>query len=137
MSFQLNKTLEQDSIFITDLKLCQLRLINNSDFPWVILVPRLPDIIEITDLAVKDFSQLTAEIHLMAQIMQSKFKSDKLNIAIIGNVVTQMHVHIVARYKNDKLYPKTVWGYPFSEYKADDSAKIVQDIKQIIEDKQL
>ena len=103
MTFKLDKTLEKDSRLITDLKLCQVRLINNSDFSWVILVPRLNDIIEITDLSDVDYNLLNAEIKLVAQALQNELTPDKLNIATLGNIVSQLHIHIIARYKNDIL----------------------------------
>ena len=101
MTFILDKTLEQDSTLITELKLCQVRLINNADFPWLILVPKLPGIAEITDLCNSEYNLLNQEIRLVAKALQSATTPDKLNIATIGNMVTQMHVHIIARYKSD------------------------------------
>jgi diadenosine tetraphosphate (Ap4A) HIT family hydrolase len=130
MNFEINPILEKDSIFITDLKLCQLRLINNSAFPWVILIPRLFNIKEITDLNRPDYNQLNSEILLVAKIIQSEYNPDKLNIATIGNMVTQMHVHIVARYKDDELYPKTVWGHKPKQYESSAALKIIKKIKE-------
>ena len=100
MTFKLSSVLEQDSIFITKLELCQLRLMNNSHFPWVILVPERNDIVEIMDLKVNEFNKLNSEILQVAKIMKSVFNPDKLNIATLGNIVPQMHIHIVARFKN-------------------------------------
>lgn len=122
MKFELNSTLEKDSILITELTLCQARLINNSDYPWVILVPQLANITEITDLSAAEYNTLNQEIRKVAKIMQSEFSPDKLNIAMIGNMVPQLHVHIIARFKNDKLFPKPVWGCEFTPYK-DEEAK--------------
>ena len=110
MSFKLSSILEQDSIFITKFELCQLRLMNNSDFPWVILVPEKKDIVEIMDLKANEFNKLNSEILQVAKIIKSVFNPDKLNIATLGNIVPQMHIHIVARFKNDKLFAKPVGG---------------------------
>lgn len=131
MQFALDSRLKNDSIFITDLNLCSLRLIDNSNFPWVILIPKIsPNIIEITDLRLEDFHQLNNEILSTAKLMRSIFKADKLNIATIGNAVSQMHYHIIARYKTDKLFPKTVWGDKFNKYNQTESTKIINLIKE-------
>jgi len=116
MHFKLNAIVEKDSHFVTDLELCQLRLIDNVDFPWVILVPRLDNIVEITDLNNVQYGMLNNETRMIARVMQKAFIPDKLNIATIGNVVEQLHMHIIARYTNDKLFPKPVWGHKLINY---------------------
>lgn len=133
MTFILDKTLEQDSTLITELKLCQVRLINNADFPWLILVPKLPGIAEITDLCNSEYNLLNQEIRLVAKALQSATTPDKLNIATIGNMVTQMHVHIIARYKSDRLFPKPVWGCKFTPYPKEAINKRIQMLKEKIE----
>ena len=132
MSFKLSSILEQDSIFITKFELCQLRLMNNSDFPWVILVPEKNDIVEIMDLKANEFNKLNSEILQVAKIIKSVFNPDKLNVATLGNIVPQMHIHIVARFKNDKLFPKTVWGHEFNRYSLDKSQEVVHSLKTTI-----
>ena len=132
MSFKLSSILEQDSIFITKFELCQLRLMNNSDFPWVILVPEKKDIVEIMDLKANEFNKLNPEILQVAKIIKSVFNPDKLNIATLGNIVPQMHIHIVARFKNDKLFPKPVWGHEFNRYSLDKSQEVVHFLKTTI-----
>ena len=129
MTFKLSSLLEQDSILVTKLELCQLRLMNNSDFPWVILVPELINIVEITDLKPSEFNKLNSEILQVAKVIKSVFTPDKLNIATIGNVVPQMHIHIVARFKNDRLFPKPVWGHEFKRYSLEESKEIIHSIK--------
>ena len=116
MHFKLDPALEKDSIFIKQLELCQLRLINNSDFPWLILVPMKNNLVEITELSDNDYDQLNKEIKNIAKSFKALTKADKLNIATLGNVVSQLHIHIIARYKTDKLFPKPVWGYEFVPY---------------------
>ena len=116
MTFKLDQTLEKDSVFITELKLCQVRLIDNADFPWLLLVPQLHNLIEITDLSDEEYYLLNAEIKIVAKALQHELTPDKLNIATIGNVVSQLHFHIIARYNNDKLFPKPVWGCEFTPY---------------------
>lgn len=114
--FKIDDKLENDSFHIVNLELCQVRLINNSDYIWLILVPQQNNIVEITDLPPPKYNLFCSEIHLVSQIMQKLFKPDKLNIATIGNIVRQLHVHIIARFKNDKLFPKPVWGCEFTPY---------------------
>ncbi len=116
MTFELNKTLEADSKLITELKLCQVRLINNANFPWVILVPKRNNVVEITDLSDTEYMQLNEEIRLVARALQKEFTPDKLNIAAIGNVVSQLHVHVIARFRDDILFPKPVWGHETVKY---------------------
>jgi diadenosine tetraphosphate (Ap4A) HIT family hydrolase len=127
MSFKLDPILERDSHYLTDLKLCQIRLMDNSNYPWLILVPMKNNIIEITDFEQTDYDLFNQEIRKVAKILQNEFKPDKLNIATIGNVVPQMHVHIIARFKNDILFPKTVWGSQFLPYD-EESLKAIKDI---------
>lgn len=115
-NFILDAKLEADSFFITDLTLCQLRLINNSRYPWLILVPKLEGISEITDLSIADYDTLNQEIRIVALAMQQLFKPNKLNIASIGNIVRQFHMHVIARYHKDLLFPKPVWGSVFVPY---------------------
>lgn len=132
MDFILNQKLEEDSKFVVDLELCQLRLIDNSDYPWLILVPRRVNIIEITDLTDADYLQLNQEIMLVSRFLKVYLQPDKLNIATIGNVISQMHVHIVARYKDDKTFPKTVWGHEFKRYRDGEETDIINLIKKYL-----
>jgi len=127
MSFKLDPILKRDSHYLTDLKLCQIRLMDNSDYPWLVLIPMKNNIIEITDLQQSDYDLFNWEIRKVAKILQDKFRPDKLNIATIGNVVSQLHVHIIARFRNDKLFPKTVWGNQFIPY-AHENLKTIKDI---------
>ena len=127
MSFKLDPILERDSHYLTELKLCQIRLMDNCNYPWLILIPMKNNIIEITDFEQTDYDLFNQEIRKVAKILQNEFKPDKLNIATIGNVVPQMHVHIIARFKNDTLFPKTVWGSQFLPYD-EESLKAIKDI---------
>lgn len=119
MNFKLNEILERDSHYIVNLKLCQVRIIDNSDYPWFILIPMKNNQIEITDLNNSDYELFNYEVKKVAQFLQKEFSPDKLNIATIGNIVSQLHIHIIARFKDDKLFPKTVWGHPFARYEDD------------------
>lgn len=135
MSFQLGAVLERDSTFVTELGLSQVRIMHNADFPWVILVPRLVGAVEITDLTNDQYLMLNAEVRLMAKVMEVIFKPDKLNIAIIGNKVRQMHYHIVARFENDQAFPDVVWGREFAKYDQSELDSRIDKIKEILEHK--
>jgi diadenosine tetraphosphate (Ap4A) HIT family hydrolase len=119
MGFKLDKVLSRDSHYLTELKLCQVRLMDNCNYPWVILVPMKNDIVEITDFSKTDYDLLNNEVQNVAKIIQALFKPDKLNIATIGNIVSQFHMHIIARFRTDELFPKTVWGSEFVHYDPD------------------
>lgn len=110
MTFQLHPRLQQDSIEIGQFTLSQLRLINDSQYPWFILVPQKNDISEIYQLSEKDQQQLQQESSLLTKILVEIFKADKMNIAAIGNIVPQLHFHHIVRYKTDISWPAPVWG---------------------------
>jgi len=110
MCLVLDPRLLEASSFITELKLCQVRLNHNAAFPWILLIPAKEDISEIIDLTPSDQHVLMQEISLASQVMKSLFQPTKLNIANLGNVVPQLHVHIIARYENDEAWPDPVWN---------------------------
>jgi len=106
---KVNKNFLKNSHYIVDLKLCSIRLINNCKFPWIILIPNRKKITDITELNSKDKILLIKEIVFCSKIMKSKFRTSKLNIEKIGNIVSQLHIHIIARSKNDSTWPLSVW----------------------------
>lgn len=132
MTFTLDERLESDSVLVHHLSLSQVRLINNQDYPWVVLVPTVPDISELTDLSDADYQRLNDEIKKVSHMMQVLFKPDKLNVASIGNVVSQLHVHIIARYKSDAVFPKPVWGHAFTPYTDSHLEQVCLKIKQFL-----
>ena len=107
---KIDPILEKDSIFITDLKLSQLRMIPDGENPWFILIPRKPDIIEWIDLSLEDQYILTEEISLVSEILKRHVNPDKINVASLGNQVPQLHVHVIARFKSDRAWPNAIWG---------------------------
>ena len=109
MKNKINKNLLKDSYFIKDLELCSVRLIDNSKFPWIILVPNRKNITDITELKSKDQMLLMKEIVKCSNLMKKIFKTKKLNIEKIGNIVPQLHIHIIARSTKDKTWPLSVW----------------------------
>ena len=122
---KIRKSFLKDSHFITDLKLCSIRLINNAKFPWVILIPKRKKITDIFQLQTKDQNLLIKEIVYTSKIMKKTFKSFNLNIEKIGNVVSQLHIHIIARKKKDISWPLSVWVVKKKPYNETKLKKIV------------
>ncbi|MBM3630702.1 MAG: HIT domain-containing protein [Alphaproteobacteria bacterium] len=106
---KLNKNFLISSHYIGDLKLCTVRLMDNEKFPWIILIPKRKEVTDITDLNSKDQTLLMKEIVHVSKIMKKVFKTTKLNLEKIGNIVPQLHIHIIARYQNDYTWPLSVW----------------------------
>ena len=106
---QVNKNFLKSSHFISDLKLCEIRMIDNSKFPWIILIPKRKKITDISELNKKDRSLLMDEIVYCSNLMKKIFKTSKLNVEKIGNIVPQLHIHIIARKKTDTSWPLSVW----------------------------
>jgi len=118
MPNKVNKNFLKDSHFITNLKLCSIRLIDNSKFPWIILIPNRKNITDFTELKSKDQILMMKEIVYCSKLMKKIFKTKKLNVEKIGNIVPQLHVHIVARSSKDSSWPLSVWvvkGRPYSK----------------------
>ena len=114
----IDKNFLKDSYYINRLKLCTIRLINNSKFPWIILIPNRKNKTDITDLNSKDQILLIKEIVHCSKLMKKIFKTPKLNVEKIGNKVPQLHIHIIARFKKDSSWPLSVWvvkGKPYTK----------------------
>ena len=109
MPFKLDKKFLKSSHYVKDLKLCTIRLHDNSKFPWLILIPKRNKITDISDLNSKDQILLMKEIIYVSKIMKKLFKTSKLNVEKIGNIVPQLHIHIIARSKKDSSWPLSVW----------------------------
>ena len=108
--FLLDPRLEADTHAIGDLPLCELRLMDDARFPWLVLVPRIAGARELLDLDEGDQRALLAEINLVGRAIETLWRPDKLNIAALGNVVPQLHVHVIARFTSDPAWPQPVWG---------------------------
>jgi diadenosine tetraphosphate (Ap4A) HIT family hydrolase len=109
--WSLDPQLERDSVALGNLMLCQVRLMNDANYPWLLLVPRRANATEITDLVAADRAQLMQEIAQSADALKSETACLKINVAVIGNMVAQLHVHIIARFRTDAAWPKPVWGH--------------------------
>ena len=108
--FSLNSRLKADTIKIAAFELSELLLMNDKNYPWFILVPRRDNISEIFQLNDQDQTQLYKEISYIAEILQKFYLADKVNIGALGNMVPQLHIHVIMRFKNDIAWPKPVWG---------------------------
>jgi len=108
--FTLSPRLAADSVFIVDWPLCQLRLMDDLRFHWLILVPRRDGIEEWAELMPDEAHQLSDEIARAGQVLNQMFKPTKINVGALGNIVRQMHVHVIARFETDAAWPGPVWG---------------------------
>ena len=109
MANKVNKRFLKNSHFIKNLKLCSVHLIDNSKFPWIILIPNRKNITDLTELNLKDQNLIMKEIVYCSNLMKKIFKTKKLNIEKIGNIVPQLHIHIIARSTKDSTWPLSVW----------------------------
>ena len=109
-NWTLDPLLERDTTAIGDLPLCRALLINDANYPWLLLVPRREGAVEIIDLDEVAQAQLMTETSRVARALKEVTKCDKLNVAALGNVVPQLHVHVIARRTNDAAWPRPVWG---------------------------
>jgi len=108
--FKLDPRLDNDTHFITSFELCDALLMNDARYPWVILVPRITGLTEIYQLTATQQVQLMTESNTVAQKLAELVSADKMNVAALGNVVSQLHIHHVARYREDETWPAPVWG---------------------------
>ncbi len=133
MGFTLHSQLAADTVEVCDLSLAKVLLMNDSTYPWVILVPRQPNLREMHDLEPADQQALMQEITHVSKAMQAHFKADKMNVAALGNMVPQLHVHIIARFEDDAAWPGLVWGkVPSKPYRQEVAADLCADLKGLI-----
>ena len=131
MSFKLHPRLKQDCIAIGRFELCQLLMMNDSLYPWFILVPERADVQEIYQLSKTERQLLTEESSYLAEKLAAFYQADKMNIAAIGNIVPQLHIHHVVRFQTDKAWPAPVWGkftaVPYTEKQIADNMIRIKD----------
>ncbi|MEM0514095.1 HIT domain-containing protein [Pseudoalteromonas sp. YIC-827] len=128
--FSLAPELQKDCIELADWPLCKLLLMNDSQYPWFILVPRKEGVTEIIDLTEQEQLMLMQESAQLSRLLQSVFNPDKLNIAALGNMVPQLHIHHIARYRSDIAWPKPVWGlHPAVLYSEQQIAELKQALQ--------
>lgn len=127
MSFILDNRLKADTLFVGDLPLSRVLLMNNAFFPWVILVPRIEGISELFQLTEEDLLNFHNESNYFLEAMSNAYNADKMNIASLGNIVSQLHTHVIVRYKNDEAWPSPVWSFQKTQKYQSDAAKIEID----------
>jgi len=129
--WMLDPQIERDTLPVGDLPLCRLRLMNDVNYPWLLLVPRQPNASEIADLDRAGRTQLMTEITETSQALKAITGCDKINVASLGNVVAQLHVHVIARFRSDVAWPKPVWGaVPPHAHSSDTAAKLIAELRR-------
>ena len=132
--FTLDPRLANDTHFLLDAPLCRVGLMDDARFPWLILVPRVPNVREWPDLSTEHQLQLQAEINAAARALQSVFPhGQKLNIAALGNVVPQLHIHVILRHDGDAAWPAPVWNSGQRElYLQEIAADVLRKLKTVL-----
>ncbi|HZP69838.1 MAG TPA: HIT family protein [Pseudolabrys sp.] len=129
--WSLHPQLAEDTVPVGDLPLARVLLAKDANYPWLILVPRLPGLVELTDPDEHTQVQLLAEISATARVLKNVTQCDKLNIAALGNQVPQLHVHVIARRRTDAAWPKPVWGVrPPLAYEKERQSALVDSLRQ-------
>ncbi len=128
--FTLHDRLKADTIEVTTLRLTVVLLMNDSSFPWLLLVPMREGISEIHDLSKEERAILSEEIALASKAVQKTFHADKINIGALGNIGPQLHVHVIGRFTTDRAWPGPVWGagtaLPYSREELDDRRALLK-----------
>jgi len=131
--FDLDSRLANDTLSVGDFALCRLLLMNDSQYPWFILVPRREAVSEIFQLTAADQQSLWQETTALAEVLKDTFNADKMNVATLGNMVSQLHMHVIVRRKNDPAWPAPVWGrHPTVPYAGDEVSAILQKLKLVL-----
>ena len=131
--WSLDPRLENDSVMLGELDLCRVLLCADANYPWLILVPRRPGAVEIIDLDEADQALLMSEIAGVARALKAVTRCHKLNIAALGNAVPQLHVHVVARFRDDPAGARPIWGaVPAKPYDEGERARLVVALREAI-----
>ena len=131
--WSLHPQLQEDTAAVGDLPLSRLLVARDANYPWLLLVPRRPAVSEIIDLVDADQAQLFAEIAQASRALKAIAPCDKLNVAALGNVVPQLHVHVIARRTGDAAWPKPVWGAaPPKAYAPDELGRLIATLRRVL-----
>ena len=132
--FALDPRLEQDTLHMGDFPLCRLLLMNDASYPWFILVPRREEVSELFQLDLADQNSLWRETLLLAELLKDTFKADKMNVATLGNVVSQLHMHVIVRRRSDAAWPAPVWGrQPAVPYSAEQIKEVRAKLRLVLD----
>jgi diadenosine tetraphosphate (Ap4A) HIT family hydrolase len=133
--FTLDPRLQQDTLVIGDFALCRLLLMNDAQFPWFILVPRREEMSEVFQLDIADQQLLWQETSELAETLKDTFAADKMNVANLGNMVSQLHMHVIVRRRDDAAWPAPVWGkLPAQPYSAEQLAAVMGKLRMALAD---
>ncbi len=133
--FTLDQRLQQDTLLLGDFPLCRLLLMNDANYPWFILVPRRDEVSELFQLDAQEQQQLWRESTELAEVLKDTFKADKMNVATLGNVVSQLHMHVIVRRKDDPAWPAPVWGkHPAKPYSDEQVAALRSKLRMALDD---
>lgn len=133
MTFSLHAQLAADTISVGDMPLCRLLLMNDAQYPWCILVPRIAGAKELHRLDDADQLQVLRESVALSRAMEAVFQPHKMNLAALGNMVPQLHLHHIARYRGDPAWPAPVWGrHPARPYAPDAADESIRRLRQAL-----
>lgn len=122
--FELHPQLAADTVPAADWPLCQVLLINDATYPWLVLVPAKPGLRDLDDLADEDMTLATGEIVTASRALKALYSPAKINVAALGNMVPQLHIHVIARFEDDAAWPKPVWGVAPAQPYAPDALSV-------------
>jgi diadenosine tetraphosphate (Ap4A) HIT family hydrolase len=129
--WELDPLIERDTVPVGDMPLCRVLLIKDATYPWLLLVPRRPGSVELGDLDTIEQAQLMSEVTHAGRMLKALTSCDKINVAALGNVVAQLHVHVIARSRGDAAWPKPVWNaVPPREYEKAKLDKFLAALRQ-------
>ncbi len=131
--FELHSRLATDTLMVGEFELCQLLIHRDANYPWFILVPKRSSVTEVYHLSEEDRMQLMKESCMLAEALVDVFSPDKINIATLGNMVPQLHIHHVARYTTDAAWPNPIWGaLPTKEYEKDVLEQRIESVANVL-----
>ena len=132
-NFELHPQLAADSLAVSDFDLCALRLVNDINYPWLLLVPQKAGLIDLTDLSRADRITLMDEVHVASEALRALGRCDKLNVASLGNQVPQLHIHVIARRTDDAAWPRPIWGVAEQKaYEPAEASRIIDTLRRLI-----
>ena len=135
VEFVIDERLEADSIAVNELALCSLRLIRDANYPWFVLIPRRAGATEIIDLDAGDQATLMTEIAAVSRALKETTRCHKLNTGALGNIVSQLHIHVIARFEGDAAWPGPVWGACLpTPYETGPCAALIEDFSAALAD---
>ena len=131
--FTLDPRLQQDTLVVGDFPLCRLLLMKDAHYPWFILVPRREAVSELFQLDAADQQALWQETTTLAEVLKDTFAADKMNVATLGNMVSQLHMHVIVRTREDAAWPAPVWGkLPAEPYTAEQLAQVLAKLRLVL-----